>query len=445
MSNALAVGSVSFVLVDLLNNGLIDRDIGSSIGEVTVSALAPDRVDDQRNAKSTLNLFLYNVTPNEGWRNVNYPSRNAAGERINNPPLALNLHYLLTAYGAEQFHAEILLGYAMQLFHETPVLPRDAIRRSLAAPSEVVAGGGLPGSLLNLFTSDLADQVELIKIWPQTLTTEEISRLWTAFQAKYRPTAAYQVSVVLIESEASTKQALPVQSRTVTVTPFQRPIIQQILSQTSANAPALDQPVFVDSILVLKGNQLQAEATSVLFGSVEAIPTGITASQIIVPLPAGLQAGAQSVQVIQSLLLGSPSVPHRTIESDPATFVLQPRLVNSQVLKLQGTGSALRSGDLQVDLDIAVAANQTVLLMLNQLVPPGSPPASPAAYTFPAPPRISLESPPAVPPPPTSQLTIPFSGVIAGDYLIRVQVDGAATPLKQGVDGRYNGPMETIS
>ena len=55
------------------------------------------------------------------------------------------------------------------------------------------AGGGLPAAMLNLYTSDLADQVELMKIWPQTLTTEEISRLWTAFQAKYRPTAAYQI------------------------------------------------------------------------------------------------------------------------------------------------------------------------------------------------------------------------------------------------------------
>ena len=121
MSTALGVASVSFVLVDLLNNGLIDRDIASSTGEVLVTALSPDQVDTQASGKSQLNLFLYNVTQNEAWRNAGYPSLNAQGDRISNPPLALNLHYLLTAYGVEQFHAEILLGYGMQLFHEIPV------------------------------------------------------------------------------------------------------------------------------------------------------------------------------------------------------------------------------------------------------------------------------------------------------------------------------------
>jgi Pvc16 N-terminal domain len=191
MSNSLAIASVSFVLVDLLSNGIIERNLSSSIGDVIVTALPPDKVDAlQQDGKSQLNLFLYNVTYNQGWRNEGYTSRNADGDRIGNPPLALDLHYLLTAYGAEQFHSEILLGYGMQLFHETPFLPRAAIQEALSAPTQVTdASMSIPSSMLNLFTSGLANQVEMIKIWPQTLTTEEISRLWTAFQAKYRSTA----------------------------------------------------------------------------------------------------------------------------------------------------------------------------------------------------------------------------------------------------------------
>lgn len=447
MSNELAVASVSFVLVDLLNNGLIDRDISSSVGEVIVSALAPDMVDAQQNGKSQLNLFMYNITQNEGWRNVGYPSRNAAGERIDNPPLALNLHYLMTAYGAEQFHAEILLGYGMHLLHETPVLPRDAIRRSLAAPSQVAAGGGLPGAMLNLFNSDLADQVELIKIWPQTLTTEEISRLWTAFQAKYRPTAAYQVSVVLIQGTASTKKALPVQSRSVTAIPFQKPVIQQILSRKDANSPAADQPILAGYQLVLKGNELSGDVTTVLFGNIEATPAAvdITASTIIVALPNTLQPGTQSVTVVQSLPLGSPPVPHQTIESDPATFVLRASIENVTVLGLQGTGTQPRSGQLQITLDLAVGPSQTVLVILNQLLSAPSPSGSPLAYSFPVPPRIALDSPPSNPQPPTNILTALFGGAVAGDYLIRVQVDGAESPLTQGADGSLVAPKVTIA
>jgi len=161
MSNALAIASVTAVLKDLLNNGLIDHKVDASVGEVIVSTLPPDRIDAlDSQKKSRLNLFMYQVTPNVGWRNVGLPARNGNGDRVRNPPLALDLHYLLSAYGAEELHAEILLGYGMQLFHETPVLTREAIRRSLAPPSPVTAGGDLPPAMAALFTSELADQVE---------------------------------------------------------------------------------------------------------------------------------------------------------------------------------------------------------------------------------------------------------------------------------------------
>jgi len=45
------------------------------------------------------------------------------------------------------------------------------------------------------------------------LNTEEMSKLWTATQTHYRPTAAYHVSVVLIESQYPTRAALPVLTR----------------------------------------------------------------------------------------------------------------------------------------------------------------------------------------------------------------------------------------
>ncbi|HEY4086595.1 MAG TPA: DUF4255 domain-containing protein [Bryobacteraceae bacterium] len=433
MSNALGVASVSFVLVDLLNNGLIDRDISASVGDISVTALAPDQVEAAQ-GKSQLNLFLYNVTQNEAWRNMNFPSLNAQGERINNPPLALNLHYLLTAYGIEQYHAEILLGYGMQLFHENPVLMRDAIRESLAAPTQV-AGGNLPASMLNLFTSGLADQIEQIKIWPQMLTTEEISRLWTAFQAKYRPTAAYQVSVVLIESERSTKKALPVQTRTIKAVPFEKPIISRVLAQADLTKPALDQPIFDGYILALQGQALKGETTTVLFGDIEVAPIAVTASQVTVALPSGLLPGTQSVAVNQPMLLGSPPEPHRGTQSAPVPFTLQPRI---QTI----TPS---SGQIDITLDLAVGPSQTALLVLNQLLPLTSPPASNAnAYTFPATPRISLASPPLSPPPPSPNLSFPIPGVDPGTYLVRVQVADAESPLTPGPDGRLVNPQVTI-
>ena len=214
MSNALAIAGVSAVLRDLLNDGLINHNVSGVLGStVTVSTLPPDRVAPANGTESTqLNLFLHQVRPNSGWRNEGLPSRDGSGrQRLSNPPLALDLHYILSAYGAEDLHAEILLGYAMQLLHETAVLSRDAINTALK-PSPSV-GTALPPALRALAGSGLADQVELIKITPATVNTEEMSQIWSALQAHYRPTAAYQVSVVLIESQRPARSPLPVLSR----------------------------------------------------------------------------------------------------------------------------------------------------------------------------------------------------------------------------------------
>lgn len=451
MSNALAIASVTAVLKDLLNNGLIDHDLAASVGDVTVSALAPDRIDVAESKEtSRLNLFLYRVTPNQGWRNAGLPSRDADGERLTNPPLALDLHYLLTAYGAAELHAEILLGYGMQLLYETPVLTRAAIRRSLAPPSAVTPGGGLPPALEALFTSELAEQVEQIRITPQPLTTEEISKLWAAFQTKYRPTAAYQVSVVLIESRRATRSALPVRARNIHVVPFKRPAIERIKSRENANAPVVaDQPVLAGHTLVIEGADLRGDDTRVNVGGIEVAPAAadVTDTRISVLIPPELRAGVQGAQVVQRVLMGSPPAPHRGVESNVAAFVLRPRVEAVSVSQLQGGGDEPRSANVNLVVAPQVGVTQRVVLLLNELItppsPPGSPEAVPRAYSFAAPPRIQL-SPPTSPPSSSASVTVPVTGVRAGRYLVRVQVDGAESPLGADPSGRFDSPQVLI-
>lgn len=451
MSNALAIASVTAVLKDLINNGLIDHDLASAVGNVRVTAVAPDRIDTASpNQQSQINLFLYQVTSNPGWRNAGLPSRNSRGERVSNPPLALDLHYLLTAYGALEFHSEILLGYGMQLLHETPVLARDAIRRSLAPPTPVGGGAGLPPELQVLFTSELAEQVEMIKISPENLNTEEISRMWTAFQSHYRPTAAYQVSVVLIESRLSTRSSLPVRARNVYVVPFSQPVIEQVKSQAGAGAPiVIGQPILAGHNLVLVGRQLRGEDTLVAIGGVEVTPApgNIGDTQIIVQLPSTLRAGVNGVQVIHRRLMGTPPLPHRGVESNIAAFVLSPEIQDINVSNVQGSGTAPRSADLTVTVEPAIGDTQRVVLLLNEFLPLASPPQDitddVAAYSFAISARTPL-SPPEGPPGESNVVTVHVSGVRAGTYLVRIQVDGAESPLGVDATGAYVSPLVTV-
>jgi Pvc16 N-terminal domain/IPT/TIG domain len=431
MSSPLAIASVTYVLKDLLNNGLIDLDVsGATFGNVNVSALPPDRIDLTTGGQSQLNLYMYAVTFNPGWRNIELPSADARGERISNPPLALNLHYLLTSYGLNELHTEILLGYGMHLLHQNPVLDRKAIRRSLTSGS-AGSGGGLPDELRALSTSELAEQMEQIKIAPENLSTEEISKLWTAFSAKYRPTAAYQVSVVLIESKESTKSALRVKERNIYVNPFHQPEIEKILSQKKDGDQIVeDQPVLAGYNLIITGRQLISDDVKVRVGGIEVTPVknDITDTQILISLPDGLTAGVQSVQVIHDKMMGTPVVLHHGTESNVAAFVLNPSIEEQELI----SGPSIK-----LTVTPGIKYNQRVILLLNEYrtVPSVNPPLS---YAFHAP--VRSEDPGI-----TNELTIPVKGVKTADYLVRIKVDGAESPLKTDAEGNYDSPMVSIS
>ncbi len=197
MSNALAIASVTAVLKNLLDNALIQQSATTSMGDVTVSALPPDRIPTGAEERAQLNLHLYRLTPNSGWLRSNLFA--SQEERQRSLPLALDLHYLLTAYGERDFQAEVLLGYAIQCLYETPLLTREAIRSALASTSTGSTRGAAFPALTALSASNLADQLEQIKISPEFLSMEEMSKLWSSLQARSRLSVTYQVSVVLIE------------------------------------------------------------------------------------------------------------------------------------------------------------------------------------------------------------------------------------------------------
>lgn len=211
MSSAMALAAVT----SLLQTCLTHVYNASVLGTVNVSAVAPDIVQNTvgtgSDAPPQVNLFLHQVTPNAAWRNALLPSLAADGAtRLTNPPLALDLHYLLTAYGGADTEAEALLGYAILMLHENPVLPRALITSIL---------GTLPGGTYNnaLKAAGIDTQIEMIKITPSTLGREEMAWLWTALKADYRPTFPFQASVVLMRNDNPAAFSLPVLTRNIGV------------------------------------------------------------------------------------------------------------------------------------------------------------------------------------------------------------------------------------
>ncbi|MCB0075874.1 MAG: DUF4255 domain-containing protein [Anaerolineales bacterium] len=190
MTAELPIASVTAILKNILENELVRRMVSSTVGtDVIVSALPPDRITVGADERTQLNLFFYQAKPNMRLHAPDWESRN---ETPGSRPLTLELHYLVTAYSAQELHAEVLLSHALRIFQETSTLNQDAFEKRLAA---IVRGNERKGELLSSPT-DRSSRVEQITIRPQFLPTEEMSRLWSALQAPFRPSVAYKVTVV---------------------------------------------------------------------------------------------------------------------------------------------------------------------------------------------------------------------------------------------------------
>jgi Pvc16 N-terminal domain len=252
MSSALALAAVTTAL----QTGLQFLYNGSVLGTVNVAAIAPDLVESTygigTDSNPVVNLFLHQVTPNAAWRNIGLPSLAADGAtRRKNPPLALDLHYLLTAYASENSQAEALLGYAVLMLHENPILPRAVITDLLATLSSNTYNNALKDA-------GVSAQIEMIKIAPATLGREEMAWLWTALKADYRPTFPFQASVVLMRNDNPEAYSLPVLTRNIVV---QAGGVAQLL----AVQPPYDQsPIVAGDTVEITGISLNGASAIVL-------------------------------------------------------------------------------------------------------------------------------------------------------------------------------------
>jgi hypothetical protein len=399
MSNALALGAVTAVLKNLLDNAVVNEQLTAAVGPVKVSTLAPDRLKLTDADFVGLNLFLFHLQPNPGWRNTGLPSRSGNGTRLTNPPLALDLFYLVTAWGKLDFEAEILLGYAMQLFHEFPVLTREVIRKTFEA-NPVVDGDLLPAKFANLAASSLADQFELLKISLHPMGSEETSKLWSAIQVNYRPSVAYQVSVVLIETEAPTRAPFPVLQRSIVALPDVAPAFPTLLSVT----PPDQQPAIrLGQTLKVTGHHLGGVSVRARLRHPRIAPfvtaplvqfTGSEASVPIPDLPAVLPAGHYTIALAVTGASGE-----RTTNELP--------LVIAPVINIAAS-DADREGNDDVTVEVKVSPNvlplQTATLLLGEAAADSDPhPNATDTLTF--------RFPAALAPPP-------------GSHFVRLRIDG---------------------
>jgi hypothetical protein len=406
MSNFLAIATVTATLQRLLQE-TVQLDVPGA----TATTQRPD-------ASNTLlptvgvNIYLYQTTPNGAWRNADLPTRSAAGHVVQRPCAAIDLHYLLTCYGTDgELEPQRVLGSVVRTLHARPVLTRPMVEATLQAAE-------LEDPNHYLLGSNLADSVELVKFTPTPFTLEELSKLWSVlFQTPYSLSMAYTGTVVFIEAEETPRRPLPVRVRSITASPFQRPVIEDLVDADDEEAP-----IVFGATLAIRGQQLGGLGATVRVGGEALTPTSVTGQEIQVNLtdPA-LRAGVQGVQVTYDTGAASGVAP----------LVLRPAI----------TPGAVAAGSLTISFDPAVGRRQRVVLFLNELNPPTDGSRDPFAYSFEAPSNNGITNPAQEA---TTTITFALAGVAPEDYLVRVQVAGAENALTTNASGDYTGPTVTI-
>ncbi len=383
MSSNAAIAAVTATLTNMIQ-AAVSADTTVSSGTVTVRP--PDQAR-QGAPVNQVNLFLYRTAIDAAWRNQDPPAIRP-GES-GQPPLPLILSYLVTAYGEndDEILAHRLLGIAMGVLNDRPVLSR----------AQIAAGLPPPGS-------DLQNQVERVRITPDPRPQDEISRMWTTFNTGYRLSVSYDAAVVLIDSTRPVDAAPPVLMRGRQDT---GPVaVGSLFPQLQLAVPPNRQPAAQPGdVLTLMGSSLSA-TTAVLVSHPLAgrpltlAPDSVTASQLTVQLPdpPQLPAGIATVAATFDTLMDQATAGPVTVTSNAVPVALAPKLVSNTPLRAR----LVRKGPAPVTVHCspAVQPQQAIALIVGSHLVPAEPVTAATSR-----PRFGLQ------------------GFTAGTYLLRLRID----------------------
>ena len=177
---------------------------------------------DRPVSEPRLNWFLYAVAPAPAFANME-PPQTGWTTRRGRPPLALSLHYLLSAdagelteTGTEDNIVHAALSALMAALHDNGIF-------GLASP---VASG--PPQTVADVTDALDGLVEPLRITIEAVPLETITALWNTGSHALRLSVGYQVSLVIVPAQTLYVAGPPVQVRRVAVSPALMPVISSI-------------------------------------------------------------------------------------------------------------------------------------------------------------------------------------------------------------------------
>ena len=411
MSNALALAAVTSTIRYVLESALTAPHPGP-VGGAAVRTLRLDQLSTSDLAGSAgLNVLLFHVGPNAAGNLTALPGRDASGALRQRPTAALDLDYLITAFGDESsLEGQRLLGRAIIALAANTILTREVVDAARTAHQAVTETAFLA-------QSDLADQVERIKVAPLLLSVEDLTRLSGAYpQAPLQLSVAYRATVVLLQADITTRAAKPVLTRALAVDPSTRPTVVSVAPLDPAQAPGVGVELIVRGSGLLRGPDAP---TWIEVGGVRQAPLPrSTASALRVVLDDAVAAGVQGVRVVHTRPSPGPGGPPERVLASSNVVAL---LVHPAVSVAATTASEVR-----FDLRPPLAVGQRAVLRFDSFTDG----VDPLAVSIgPIPPGA----------PPLAQASVPRADLPDGSWLVRVEVEGIGS-IPEQTGGSYTGP-----
>jgi hypothetical protein len=140
-----------------------------------------------------ISLFLYRVAINGSRRNLP-PTVGPNGERYR-PAVPLDLHYIVSVFAQSAVKQQRLLGWAIRLLEDVPILPAGLLNNYGPEP-------------------DIFKPSETVEVILESLTLQDWNNLWSAIKTNPPSlSVGYVARLVAIESTLTMSEMAAVQTR----------------------------------------------------------------------------------------------------------------------------------------------------------------------------------------------------------------------------------------
>ena len=174
MANVFAIHSVGNSIATYLRNAYPATTAGMQMPVCSFDLVSCGEIASEAEQTTRITLLLYRVTVNEHARHTR-PHTASANDIA---PLSLDLHYLLTAWGATAVDEQTTFAWALRQLHAHPILDASSLSPEAGWSRD-----------------------EVIQVVPAELSTEDMMRVWDAIEPSYRLSATYVARLVRLDPD----------------------------------------------------------------------------------------------------------------------------------------------------------------------------------------------------------------------------------------------------